>query len=406
MTVYKLHYFENLGARAELIRLLLVYGELPYEEVSISRAEWSNLKANYPNNQLPVLEMDGKMLPQSIAIARFLAKKVGLLGEDDWEAAQTDAFIDLIEDTIFALETKGLAMKMVFGQGNEVADEVVTTLKPFLERLEKHLHTTNGQNLVGNHLTWADLGIADWFRRYAISAPHLLDEFLAVKKFTDYVYGLPKIKKMDLMEAYLAVHELWIFKVVAAYWLYFPLFVCVEYALYLHMPWWIGVWRPQEMKGSIPLIYITKRFYSGDTVERGDIVLSLRDFDPKIDFPWFHMLRVVGLPRDWIYNDITEKYDYVPDGHLYLMGDRRHYGVDSRRMGPFAFSDIHEKIVYGFFPFSSRFPSPINDEKRMACYPNDGPVFIKNRHSDRPFSRSLRRIQQEMREESISVLKY
>ncbi|KAK0413255.1 hypothetical protein QR680_006690 [Steinernema hermaphroditum] len=195
MTVYKLHYFENLGARAELIRLLLVYGELPYEEVSISRAEWSNLKANYPNNQLPVLEMDGKMLPQSIAIARFLAKKVGLLGEDDWEAAQTDAFIDLIEDTIFALETKGLAMKMVFGQGNEVADEVVTTLKPFLERLEKHLHTTNGQNLVGNHLTWADLGIADWFRRYAISAPHLLDEFLAVKKFTDYVYGLPKIKK-------------------------------------------------------------------------------------------------------------------------------------------------------------------------------------------------------------------
>ncbi|KAK0413253.1 hypothetical protein QR680_006689 [Steinernema hermaphroditum] len=211
---------------------------------------------------------------------------------------------------------------------------------------------------------------------------------------------------MDLMEAYLAVHELWIFKVVAAYWLYFPLFVCVEYALYLHMPWWIGVWRPQEMKGSIPLIYITKRFYSGDTVERGDIVLSLRDFDPKIDFPWFHMLRVVGLPRDWIYNDITEKYDYVPDGHLYLMGDRRHYGVDSRRMGPFAFSDIHEKIVYGFFPFSSRFPSPINDEKRMACYPNDGPVFIKNRHSDRPFSRSLRRIQQEMREESISVLKY
>ncbi|KAK0413187.1 hypothetical protein QR680_006652 [Steinernema hermaphroditum] len=195
MTVYKLHYFENLGARAELIRLLLVYGELPYEEVLISRAEWPNLKASYPNGNLPILEVDGKVLPQSIAIARFLAKKVGILGKDDWEAAQADAFIDLIEDTIVALKNKGLTVKSVSGQGSEVADEVVTTLMPFLERLEKHLHTTNGQNLVGDHLTWADISVADWFRRYSNTAPHLLDDFPVFKKFTDYVYGLPNIKE-------------------------------------------------------------------------------------------------------------------------------------------------------------------------------------------------------------------
>ncbi|KAK0429496.1 hypothetical protein QR680_011407 [Steinernema hermaphroditum] len=195
MVAYKLHYFEGIGGRAELIRFLLAYGEIPYEEVLIPMQEWPNHKANYPNGQVPVLEVDGKVLTQSLAIARYFAKKLDLTGRDDWEAAQADAFIGIIEDTIIVLKNKDLLMKMVMGNGNASAAEITEALTPFLERLEKHLQGTNGLNLVGNKLTWADFGVADWFKRYSISVPALFDSFPATKKFVDNVHELPKIKE-------------------------------------------------------------------------------------------------------------------------------------------------------------------------------------------------------------------
>jgi len=41
-----------------------------------------------------MLEIEGKRLFQSIAITRFLAKKVGLVGSNDFEAAQCDEYVD------------------------------------------------------------------------------------------------------------------------------------------------------------------------------------------------------------------------------------------------------------------------------------------------------------------------
>lgn len=43
MVSYKLHYF-NLDARAELIRLLLAYGGIEYEDVRYSFDEWPKIK--------------------------------------------------------------------------------------------------------------------------------------------------------------------------------------------------------------------------------------------------------------------------------------------------------------------------------------------------------------------------
>jgi glutathione S-transferase len=47
-----------------------------------------------------VLEVDGKMLAQSHAIARFVAKKHGLAGKDAWEAALCDQFVDATVDLL------------------------------------------------------------------------------------------------------------------------------------------------------------------------------------------------------------------------------------------------------------------------------------------------------------------
>lgn len=51
-----------------------------------------------PLEQLPILEIDGKVYNQSRAIGRYLAKKFNLYGSDDIEALEIDAAVDSLED--------------------------------------------------------------------------------------------------------------------------------------------------------------------------------------------------------------------------------------------------------------------------------------------------------------------
>ncbi|WP_411024211.1 hypothetical protein, partial [Salmonella sp. s58408] len=51
-----------------------------------------------PNGQLPILEVDGYVLPQSMAILRYVGRLGGLYPSDDLEAAKCDAVLDSATD--------------------------------------------------------------------------------------------------------------------------------------------------------------------------------------------------------------------------------------------------------------------------------------------------------------------
>ena len=51
-----------------------------------------------PYGMLPVLEIDGKLISQSNAVARYLARKHGLTGKDEWEAMLCDVLVDTLGD--------------------------------------------------------------------------------------------------------------------------------------------------------------------------------------------------------------------------------------------------------------------------------------------------------------------
>lgn len=48
--------------------------------------------------QMPVLEVDGQRVHQSIAIERYVARRVGLAGANDWENLQIDSAVDTVND--------------------------------------------------------------------------------------------------------------------------------------------------------------------------------------------------------------------------------------------------------------------------------------------------------------------
>lgn len=157
----KFYYFD-LQARGEITRLIFVAAGENYEDIRFSFEQWPEFKSKMLLNQCPVLEFpDGFQLPQSIAIARYVARKNGLAGSNDLESAQIDAIVDTMRDAVEAY------YRTVFFEKDEQrkADGLKTfldeTLPKQIENLErmKKSFSKDERFFVGDKLSWADLFI-------------------------------------------------------------------------------------------------------------------------------------------------------------------------------------------------------------------------------------------------------
>jgi len=192
MPSYKLIYF-NLRGRAEVARLIMHYANVEFEDFRVERADWPSTKANMPFGQMPVLEVDGKMLAQSGAICRYLANQHGLAGKDDFQKALVDQYAANIDDLLAG------ARPAFFEQDPEKKAELYRSfaqdkLIPHLKVIESHLAANGAGYLVGDKLTWADLSYYSFLTFALENVATILDDAPLTKALVDRVGDIPSIK--------------------------------------------------------------------------------------------------------------------------------------------------------------------------------------------------------------------
>merc|ERR1711970_1421561 len=191
----KLTYF-NLRARAEPARLILAYAGVQYEDDRLpppweNIESWAAKKTAYPYGCLPVMYWGTEEIGQSLAIAKFLARKFGLAGSDFVETAQVDEIILAIQDVINAgykvMHEKDVERKKKLNLLHK--GQTIPTL---LKNIEARLVSRGGHHFVGNTYTWAD--IQTFYFCSELCDQGVLNTVPMVRSLVERVANLPNIK--------------------------------------------------------------------------------------------------------------------------------------------------------------------------------------------------------------------
>lgn len=182
-----------LSGHAHRARLFISLLGLPHELVELDLKAGAHKQPEYlalnPFGQVPLLDDEGTLIPDSNAILVYLAKKSGQsawLPEDPQGAAAVQRWLSVAAGDL-AFGPAAARLVTVFGAKFN-PDEVIARAHVLLSRLEQHL--THRQWLVGDHPTIADVAIYS----YTSSAPEGnvdLSGYPAVMTFLRRIEALP-----------------------------------------------------------------------------------------------------------------------------------------------------------------------------------------------------------------------
>ncbi|XP_055328744.1 glutathione S-transferase 1-like [Paramacrobiotus metropolitanus] len=194
---YKLIYF-NLPGRAELPRWIFHYAGQDFEDKRIEHAQWPAVKPTTPDGTLPYLEVDGKPLSQSQAIARYLARTFKVAGHNAWEEAEADAVVDYLGDASKDYIRYAGALRAKDEQlAKSIKEKYIgETVIPYLDGLNRKLeHNSGSQYLVGKDPTWADFAVTIFLEKLCSMDAHIVDKYPRLKVHTEHVRNLPGIRE-------------------------------------------------------------------------------------------------------------------------------------------------------------------------------------------------------------------
>jgi len=180
----KLHYFKGRG-RAETTRWMLAINNIDFINISLAdHNDFDDLKASgkLPFNQLPLLELDDLKLSQSSAMISFLARRGDLYGKTNEDAVRCDMLVGAVGD--FNVP----AMQFTFkADKDEASRDLDESLKKFGKHFEFILTQNEGEFLVGQKLSVADIIMAESLTSFIEFCPTCLNNYPLLKQLQEKV---------------------------------------------------------------------------------------------------------------------------------------------------------------------------------------------------------------------------
>jgi len=206
----KIYYSHTPFWRAEVLRVSLFISNIPFEDVRISREEFINMiKTGYlpngkkvPFHQLPVIEVDGEIIGQTGAIARYCGKISNLYSNDNTNAAKIDQIIDAATD-ITNLVSPTIREK---DEQKKIEDRLLLKnklLPRWFRYLENILSESTSDWFVENKMTIADIAmwrLLGWLISGIIDGipTTIVDSYPKLKNIHTNVHHHPKVQEWML----------------------------------------------------------------------------------------------------------------------------------------------------------------------------------------------------------------
>ena len=205
----KIYYSHLPFWRAEVLRVSLFIKDIPFEDVRVSREEFIHLiKTGFlpngkrsPFHQLPVIEVDDKIIGQTGAIARYCGKVSNLYSDDILKAAKIDQIIDAATDITNVvsptIREKDEVKKM------EDRKVLVNKLLPRWFRYLENLLSEDDSTWFVEKMTIADIAmwrLLGWLTSGIIDGipTSIIDDFPKLKNIHHQVHTHPKVQEWML----------------------------------------------------------------------------------------------------------------------------------------------------------------------------------------------------------------
>jgi glutathione S-transferase len=186
----KLHYFNGRG-RAETTRWMLAINRLTFENVPVDSPNaltMLRLTGKLPFDQMPLLEIDELKLSQSSAMVRYLARRGGFYGKNDFEGLWCDMIAGAVAD--FA----EVAMQAAFKPTREIAIVALKAgFKKFGPRFESRLRENGSGFCVGVGVTFADVVLVEALSAYRDWCPDILADTPELMSLYNCILSYPGV---------------------------------------------------------------------------------------------------------------------------------------------------------------------------------------------------------------------